>query len=92
MLGIFMDSTLILIEWEYFKLFGLCFRVLIIVDLFGVLFSAVVCLIGGCVFIFRVSYMGGSKFVGEFSCLTVCFILAINFLIFIPCLVFLLVG
>nr|YP_009346112.1 NADH dehydrogenase subunit 5 [Potamilus alatus]AMZ00191.1 NADH dehydrogenase subunit 5 [Potamilus alatus] len=92
MLGMFADSTLMLIEWEYFKLCGLCFSVLIMVDLFGVLFSSLVCLIGGCVLVFSVSYMGGSKFMGEFFYLTMCFILVMNFLIFIPCLVFLLVG
>nr|UUJ37697.1 NADH dehydrogenase subunit 5 [Potamilus streckersoni] len=92
MLGMSVDPTLMLIEWEYFNLCGLCFSVLVMVDLFGILFSSLVCLIGGCVLIFSVSYMGGSKFVGEFCCLTMCFVLTMNFLIFVPCLVFLLVG
>lgn len=65
---------------------------LIVFDLFRVLFSSLVCLIGGCVFIFRVSYIGEDKCINRFSCLTVCFVLVINVLIFIPYLVFLLVG
>nr|AUF70026.1 NADH dehydrogenase subunit 5 [Lampsilis siliquoidea] len=86
------NSDLVIIEWEFFGLLGLWCMVLIVFDLFSVLFSSLVCLIGGCVFIFSVSYMGEDKCINSFSYLTVSFVLAMNVLIFIPYLVFLLIG
>nr|WSP02078.1 NADH dehydrogenase subunit 5 [Ortmanniana ligamentina] len=86
------NSDLMIIEWEFFSLLGLCCMVLVVFDLFSVLFSSLVCLIGGCVFIFSVGYMEGDKCINSFSYLTVSFVLVMNVLIFIPYLVFLLVG
>lgn len=61
-------------------------------DFLSVLFSFVVCFVSGCVFLFRVRYMGGDKFVGLFRFLVVGFVVSMNILIFVPYLVFVLVG
>nr|QDH07445.1 NADH dehydrogenase subunit 5 [Pilsbryoconcha exilis] len=80
------------LEWEFFGACGFAMSVLVLVDLPSVLFSSVVCLIGGCVFVFSASYMEGDKFEGVFYCLVFVFVMAMNTLIFIPNLVFVLVG
>lgn len=80
------------IEWELFRACGFSLGVLVLVDFLGVLFSFVVCLISGCVFVFRVSYIRGDKFEEVFSTLVASFVVAMNVLIFIPNLVFVLLG
>ncbi len=89
---VLLDSDLIVVEWEFLRLCGFYFVVLILIDLVRVLFSSLVFVIGGCVLIFRVDYIRGDKYIKSFSYLTVCFILVMNVLIFIPYLVFLLIG
>nr|UWM10847.1 NADH dehydrogenase subunit 5 [Pseudocuneopsis capitata] len=80
------------IEWEFFSGCGLSLGIAVLVDLLGVVFSSVVCLISGCVFLFSVSYMESDKFVNLFSWLVACFVGAMNVLIYIPHLVFMLLG
>nr|AGO02027.1 NADH dehydrogenase subunit 5 [Solenaia carinata] len=79
-------------EWEFFSACGFSFTILILLDFLSALFSFVVCLISGCVFVFSVSYMEGDKFKGSFSGLVGAFVMAMNVLIFIPNLVFVLLG
>nr|AQM37801.1 NADH dehydrogenase subunit 5 [Unio tumidus] len=80
------------IEWEFFSGCGLSLSVMVLVDFLGVVFSFVVCLISGCVFLYSVSYMQMDKFVSLFCSLVGCFVGAMNVLIYIPHLVFMLVG
>nr|APA19207.1 NADH dehydrogenase subunit 5 [Solenaia oleivora] len=79
-------------EWEFFSACGFSLGVLVLVDFLGVLFSFVVCLISGCVLVFSVDYMSGDKFESLFSVLVASFVVAMNVLIFIPNLVFVLLG
>nr|UWM10875.1 NADH dehydrogenase subunit 5 [Tchangsinaia piscicula] len=87
----FVNAT-IFIEWEFFSSCSLSLGVVVLVDLLGVIFSFVVCLISSCVFLFSFSYMEGDKFVNLFSWLVACFVGAMNILIYIPHLVFMLLG
>nr|AGN92177.1 NADH dehydrogenase subunit 5 [Lamprotula leaii] len=85
-------STAIVVEWEFFSACGFSLSVLLLLDFLGVLFSFVVCLISGCVFIFSVSYMEGDKFGSLFYSLVAAFVVAMNILILVPNLVFVLLG
>nr|UWM10889.1 NADH dehydrogenase subunit 5 [Cuneopsis celtiformis] len=85
-------NSMTFVEWEFFSSCSLSFSVMVLVDLLGVIFSSVVCLISGCVFLFSVSYMEGDKFVSLFSWLVACFVWAMNILIYVPHLVFMLLG
>nr|AII23411.1 NADH dehydrogenase subunit 5 [Lanceolaria lanceolata] len=85
-------SKMVFIEWEFFSGCGLSLSIMVLVDLLGVTFSFVVCLISGCVFLFSVSYMEADKFVSLFSSLVACFVGAMNILIYIPHLAFMLLG
>nr|QDH07420.1 NADH dehydrogenase subunit 5 [Monodontina vondembuschiana] len=80
------------VEWEFFGACGFSMVVLVLIDFVSLLFSSVVCFIGGCVFIFSASYMEGDKFSGLFCCLVSVFVMAMNTLIFTPNLVFVLLG
>nr|QTA71706.1 NADH dehydrogenase subunit 5 [Hyriopsis bialata] len=79
-------------EWEVMGACGFSFSLCVLVDCLGVLFSCVVCLISGCVLMFSVSYMEGDKFGEVFCLLVVVFVLAMNVLIYVPMLVFVLLG
>nr|AQM37787.1 NADH dehydrogenase subunit 5 [Unio crassus] len=80
------------VEWEFFSGCGLSLSVMVLVDLLGIIFSFVVCLVSGCVFLYSVSYMEADKFVSLFCSLVACFVGAMNILIYIPHLVFMLLG
>nr|AGG20132.1 NADH dehydrogenase subunit 5 [Lamprotula tortuosa] len=81
-----------MVEWEFFSGCGLSLSVMVLVDILSVLFSFVVCLISSCVFSFSVSYMADDKFVKLFSSLVACFVGAMNVLIYVPHLIFMLLG
>nr|AXO78633.1 NADH dehydrogenase subunit 5 [Unio pictorum]AXO78647.1 NADH dehydrogenase subunit 5 [Unio pictorum] len=80
------------VEWEFFSGCGLSLSVMVLMDFLGVIFSFVVCLISGCVFLYSVSYMEADKFVNLFCSLVACFVWAMNILIYIPHLAFMLLG
>nr|UWM10861.1 NADH dehydrogenase subunit 5 [Pseudocuneopsis sichuanensis] len=80
------------VEWEFFSGCGLSLGITVLMDLLSVVFSCVVCLISGCVFLFSVKYMEMDKFVNLFSWLVACFVGAMNILIYVPYLVFMLLG
>nr|ACQ91028.1 NADH dehydrogenase subunit 5 [Quadrula quadrula] len=90
LMGVLGDSFIV--EWEFIGGYGVNMGVCVLVDMLSVLFFCLVCIISGCVFIFSVSYMEGDKYPESFCCLTVCFVIAMSVLIFVPHLVFLLVG
>nr|QDH07395.1 NADH dehydrogenase subunit 5 [Microcondylaea bonellii] len=82
----------VIFEWEFFSACGFSMSVLVLTDFLSVLFALTVCFISGCVFVFSVSYMEGDKFGGVFSTLVAAFVAAMNILIFMPNLVFVLLG
>ena len=85
-------NVITFIEWEFFSRCGLSLGITVLVDFLGVVFSFVVCLIRSCVFLFRVKYIEEDKFVNLFSWLVACFVGAMNILIYIPHLMFMLLG
>nr|QTA71732.1 NADH dehydrogenase subunit 5 [Rectidens sumatrensis] len=82
----------LIFEWEILGACGFSLKLCVLMDNLSVLFSCVVCLISGCVFVFSMSYMEGDKFGEVFCLLVVAFVLAMNVLIFVPTLVFVLLG
>lgn len=80
------------VEWEFFRGWGFSFRVLVLVDTLSVGFSFVVCLVRSCVFMYRMRYIKEDKFIGLFSVIVGCFVVAINVLIYVPHLAFMLLG
>nr|AGS17925.1 NADH dehydrogenase subunit 5 [Anodonta anatina] len=85
-------NSMTFVEWEFFSGWGFSLSVMVLIDMLSVGFSFVVCLISGCVFMYSVSYMSEDKFVGLFSTLVGCFVVAMNVLIYIPHLAFMLLG
>nr|ACQ91080.1 NADH dehydrogenase subunit 5 [Pyganodon grandis] len=80
------------VEWEFFSGWGFSFSVLVLVDTLSVGFSFVVCLVSSCVFMYSMSYMKEDKFIGLFSVMVGCFVVAMNVLIYVPHLAFMLLG
>nr|QTA71654.1 NADH dehydrogenase subunit 5 [Lens contradens] len=88
--GVVTDA--IIFEWEVFSACGFCFKLSVFTDFLSVLFSFVVCLISGCVFMFSVTYMEEDRYWKTFSVLVFAFVVSMNILIFLPNLVFVLLG
>lgn len=88
--GIIIEA--VVLEWEFIRGWGFSIRVLVLVDQLSIGFSFTVCLIRGCIFMYSMSYMEGEKFIDLFSGLVGCFVGAINILIYIPHLAFILLG
>ena len=82
----------VLLEWELFSFGGLEFSVPLLLDKVSLIFRRTVVLISLGVMLFRVRYMSGDKSLEYFIYIVMLFVLSINFLIFIPHLVFLLLG
>ena len=64
----------------------------LIIDWVSCSFRALVCLISRCVIIFTISYMKGDKKLIRFRLTVILFVISINFLIFIPNLISILLG
>nr|AIW52249.1 NADH dehydrogenase subunit 5 [Sinanodonta woodiana] len=82
----------VVLEWEFISGWGFSMSVLVLVDQLSIGFSFTVCLISGCIFMYSMSYMEGEKFIDLFSGLVGCFVGAMNILIYIPHLAFMLLG
>nr|YP_010952637.1 NADH dehydrogenase subunit 5 [Acanthopleura vaillantii]WMQ53044.1 NADH dehydrogenase subunit 5 [Acanthopleura vaillantii] len=82
----------ILIQITFFELNSIFMNFPIILDWSSVLFSLLVCFISGCVMFFSKSYMSKDPFLSRFIWIVMLFVLSMNFLIFIPNLVSLLLG
>nr|AXO78662.1 NADH dehydrogenase subunit 5 [Sinanodonta woodiana] len=82
----------IILEWEFISVLGFSMSVLVLVDQLSLGLSFTVCLISGCIFVYSMSYMEGEKFINWFSSLVGCFVGAMNILIYIPHLAFMLLG
>ena len=79
-------------DWEIFTFCSTSYSVSFILDWVGVCFSCVVLYISFCVFIFSSYYMDGDKNIIRFVYVVFLFVTSMNFLIYIPNLVSLLIG
>nr|YP_009400212.1 NADH dehydrogenase subunit 5 [Zeylanicobdella arugamensis]AQT26250.1 NADH dehydrogenase subunit 5 [Zeylanicobdella arugamensis] len=86
------NSSIIIIDWEFFNLLNLSFNTTLMLDPKGVLFSSVVLFITSNVMKFSILYMSEEKFINRFNILIVLFVLSMNLLIFIPNMIVLLLG
>nr|QTA71680.1 NADH dehydrogenase subunit 5 [Physunio superbus] len=87
-----MTEGVTIFEWELFSACGFSFKLSVFIDYLSVLFSFVVCVISSCVFVFSVSYMQDDKYWKGFCLLVFAFVVSMNILIFLPNLVFVLLG
>jgi NADH-ubiquinone oxidoreductase chain 5 len=85
-------ESCVVLEWEIFSFDGLSFSFPVLFDKVGLLFSCVVVVISFRVMLFRVSYMSGDADLEYFIYIVMLFVLSMNFLIYIPHLLFLLLG
>ncbi len=88
---VILDHT-ILLQWELLNVNSSPINLIIILDPIGTLFSSTVLLISANVYSFSNSYISDENFKKRFALLVLSFILSINFLIFIPHLIGLLLG
>lgn len=91
-LYLFLNGKTILINWFIFSCLSSDIRLPIILDPLGTLFRATVLFISANVIRFASSYIQGDPFAQRFSHIVLLFVLSINFLIFIPHLICLLIG
>nr|YP_010610687.1 NADH dehydrogenase subunit 5 [Opisthoteuthis massyae]WAP91455.1 NADH dehydrogenase subunit 5 [Opisthoteuthis massyae] len=96
MLLVFMFMSLnnfcFIMSWEVFSCMSLFVEFEMIFDWISCSFSSLVCLISGCVSIFSNSYMKDDVNSMRFLNILMLFVLSMNFLIFIPSLVSLMLG
>nr|QIZ12672.1 NADH dehydrogenase subunit 5 [Acanthopleura echinata] len=82
----------ILLHITFFELNSSYMSFPLILDWVSGMFSVLVCFISGCVMLFSKSYMSEEMFLSRFIWIVMLFVLSMNFLIFIPNLVALLLG
>ena len=78
--------------WNVFNPYRRILRFIVLFDAVGVVFSATVLLISGSVFMFSCFYMRDEAYLKRFTILVILFVMSINFFIFIPHIMFLLLG
>ena len=86
------DIKIVIIEWNILSMVGLDITVPLIMDPAGLIFSSVVLFISINVINFAHYYMDGEIFIKRFIHLVILFVLSINFLIYVPHLMGLLLG
>nr|QJE37158.1 NADH dehydrogenase subunit 5 [Phymorhynchus buccinoides] len=91
-LMLLMENKSLLIEWSILDISSCSLTMILIFDYISLSFSAVVCLISGCVMMFSSSYMSHDPFLKRFTWLVMLFVLSMNLLVFIPSLPALLLG
>nr|YP_010583722.1 NADH dehydrogenase subunit 5 [Histioteuthis bonnellii]UXN83918.1 NADH dehydrogenase subunit 5 [Histioteuthis bonnellii] len=87
-----MNNICLLLSWELMSCMSSSVDFDLVIDWMSCSFSGLVCFISGCVMIFTISYMKGDTNLLRFSFTVLLFVLSMNFLIFIPSLVSLLLG
>nr|YP_010184514.1 NADH dehydrogenase subunit 5 [Thysanoteuthis rhombus]QVH33946.1 NADH dehydrogenase subunit 5 [Thysanoteuthis rhombus] len=87
-----MNNVCLLLSWELLNCMSSEINFDLVVDWMSCSFSGLVCFISGCVMVFTVSYMKGDSNLVRFTLTVMLFVLSMNFLIFIPSLVSLLLG
>jgi len=89
---LFSKEIIIIIEWILININSSIINLPIILDPQGILFRGVVCFISGNVILFSHIYISREIFISRFIHLVILFIISINLLIFIPRIIFLLLG
>lgn len=85
-------SKTMIIEWTFFSFNSVQLSIPLIIDKWGLIFSSFVLFISANVLQFGSTYIDSDPFPRRFVTLLLLFILSINFLIFIPHLIILLIG
>nr|YP_002317375.1 NADH dehydrogenase subunit 5 [Architeuthis dux]ACJ11918.1 NADH dehydrogenase subunit 5 [Architeuthis dux]AGK37121.1 NADH dehydrogenase subunit 5 [Architeuthis dux]AGK37129.1 NADH dehydrogenase subunit 5 [Architeuthis dux]AGK37137.1 NADH dehydrogenase subunit 5 [Architeuthis dux]AGK37155.1 NADH dehydrogenase subunit 5 [Architeuthis dux] len=86
------NNICLLFSWELMNCMSSSVEFDLVIDWMSCSFSGLVCFISGCVMVFTISYMSGDSNLFRFSLTVMLFVLSMNFLIFIPGLVSLLLG
>lgn len=86
------NDICLLFSWELIDCIGRRVEFDVVVDWIRCRFRGLVCFISRCVIIFTISYIKGERSLLRFSLTVILFVASINFLIFIPRLVSLLLG
>nr|WMC20966.1 NADH dehydrogenase subunit 5 [Mastigoteuthis agassizii] len=86
------NNICLLFSWELVSCMSSSVEFDLVVDWMSCSFSGLVCFISSCVMIFSISYMKGESGLVRFSLTVMLFVLSMNFLIFIPSVVSLLLG
>lgn len=86
------NGDTVILEWELFSVGGVSFFFPILIDKLSLTFAFVVSLISFRVMLFTVTYMSGDSNLEYFVYIVMMFVLSMNFLIFIPHLLILLLG
>jgi NADH-ubiquinone oxidoreductase chain 5 len=81
-----------LLEWVFFRLFGLDLGAVFLFDWIRLIFSGIVLIISGCVFYYIVGYIEGDKTIVRFGLLVMLFIVSMLFVIFCPRFIRILLG
>ena len=92
MFYIVINNICILFSWELTSCRGRRAEFDLVVDWIRCSFRGLVCFISGCVMVFTKSYIRGDKNLVRFRLIVILFVLSINFLIFIPNIISLLLG
>nr|QXJ42189.1 NADH dehydrogenase subunit 5 [Rossia sp. GS-2021] len=87
-----MNNICFLFSWELFNCMSSSVNFDLLLDWMSCSFSGLVCFISGCVMIFSMSYMSEDSNSFRFTLMVMLFVLSMNFLIFIPSLISLLLG
>nr|AKC35092.1 NADH dehydrogenase subunit 5 [Sepioteuthis lessoniana] len=87
-----MNNMCILFSWEILSCTSSEVSFDLVMDWMSCSFSGLVCFISGCVMVFTMSYMKGDDNLHRFVLTVMLFVLSMNFLIFIPSLISLLLG
>lgn len=91
-LQIILSNKIFLLDWALVKPLSNSINLSLIIDPYGTLFSSVVIFISANVIIFAHSYISNDPFIKRFIHIVLLFIASINFIIFIPNLISLLLG
>lgn len=86
------NNICLLFSWELMNCIRASVDFDLVIDWIRCRFRGLVCFISRCVIIFTTSYMHGDKSLFRFTLTVILFVLSINFLIFIPSLISLLLG
>nr|YP_010454095.1 NADH dehydrogenase subunit 5 [Eumandya parva]QXJ42072.1 NADH dehydrogenase subunit 5 [Eumandya parva] len=92
MMYLCLNNVCFIFSWELFSCMSSEVKFDLLLDWMSCSFSGLVCFISGCVMVFSLSYMKGDLNSFRFTIMVVLFVLSMNFLIFIPSLVSLLLG
>jgi NADH-ubiquinone oxidoreductase chain 5 len=91
-LYLILNEGCVVLEWELVSVGGVSFLFPLLLDKVRLLFRCVVVLISFSVILFSISYISGDSNLEYFIYIVLLFVLSINFLIYIPHLLFLLLG